>query len=123
MRRLASPIENIQSHYPVVVIGSGYGGSIAASRLSRAGQKVCLLERGREFQPGEYPDTELEAKAEMQIDGPLAKVGSRLGLYDFRINEEIGVFQGCGLGGTSLVNANVALPADRWVFSDSRWPQ
>ena len=55
--RLASPIENLRSRYDAVVIGSGYGGSIAASRLARAGQRVCLLERGREFQPGDYPDT------------------------------------------------------------------
>jgi choline dehydrogenase-like flavoprotein len=42
-----------------VVVGSGYGGSIAASRLARAGS-VCLLERGRELQPGEYPDNVIE---------------------------------------------------------------
>ena len=35
------------------MVGSGYGGGITASR---AGRQVCVLERGREFQPGEYPD-------------------------------------------------------------------
>ena len=70
MARLTSPIENIKDHYTVVIIGSGYGGAIAASRLARAGQQVCLLERGKEFQPGEYPNTEAEALGEMQSDLP-----------------------------------------------------
>src|ERR1035438_9062751 len=63
MPRLSSPVREIKDHYTVLVIGSGYGGAIAASRLARAGQQVCVLERGREFQNGEYPDTEAEALA------------------------------------------------------------
>lgn len=57
MARMSLPIEDMKEHYTAVVIGSGYGGGIAASRLSRAGQSVCLLERGREMHPGEYPET------------------------------------------------------------------
>lgn len=123
MDRLATSVANIkQSHYPVVVIGSGYGGAIAASRLARAGQLVCLLERGREFAPGEFPDTEPEALAEIQLDLPGRHLGSRLGLYDIRFNPDLNVFLGCGLGGTSLVNANVALRAEPRVLADVCWP-
>lgn len=123
MGRLATSVATIKrSHYPVVVIGSGYGGAIAASRLARAGQAVCLLERGREFAPGEFPDTEPEALAEVQVDLPSHHLGSRLGLYDIRFNRDINVFLGCGLGGTSLVNANVALRAEPAVFADACWP-
>ncbi|MGI9021868.1 MAG: alpha/beta fold hydrolase [Acidimicrobiales bacterium] len=121
--RLSSPVENRKDHYDVVVIGSGYGGGIAASRLARAGRSVCLLERGKEFQPGEYPDTSHEALAEMQMDFPDGHVGRRTALYDLRVNDEINVVQGCGLGGTSLVNANVSLRADPRTFDDERWPQ
>jgi cholesterol oxidase len=123
MARLSSPVHEIKDHYRVVVIGSGYGGAIAASRLARAGQQVCVLERGREFQPGEYPDTEAEALAEMQAELPSAHVGSRAGLYDFHINPDVNVFVGCGLGGTSLINGNVAVRAESRVFDDPRWPQ
>src|SRR5687767_14831435 len=123
MARLSSPIESIQGHYQVVVIGSGYGGGIAASRLARAGQQVCVLERGREFQPGEYPNTEPEMLREAQADLPDKHIGSRTGLYDFHVNDHINVFVGCGLGGTSLVNANVSLPPEARVLEDTRWPQ
>lgn len=122
MTRLSAPIESMASRYDVVVVGSGYGGAIAASRMARAGRSVCLLERGKELQPGEYPDTELEAMGEMQVDSPLGHVGDRTGLYDIRLNDELCAFVGCGLGGTSLVNANVSLPAEPRVFEDEVWP-
>src|SRR6266705_220587 len=70
MPRLSSLIENLRSHYSVVVIGSGYGGAIAASRLARAGQQVCVLERGLEFQPGEYPNRSTESALELQTHLP-----------------------------------------------------
>ncbi|MGH9448545.1 MAG: GMC family oxidoreductase N-terminal domain-containing protein, partial [Terriglobia bacterium] len=123
MARLSSPIEQIQGHYTVVVVGSGYGAAIAASRLARAGQQVCVLERGKEFQPGEYPNSSPQAVEEMQAATPDGHVGPKTGLYEFNINDDINVFKGCGLGGTSLVNANVALRPELRVFEDPRWPQ
>lgn len=122
MLRLSSPVSQIKDHYTVVVAGSGYGGGIAASRLARAGQQVCVLERGREFLPGEYPDTEAEALAEMQAEFPTGHMGSRTALYDFYINSDVNVFVGCGLGGTSLINASVAVKPEQRVFEDARWP-
>lgn len=122
MPRLSSPIESLKSHYTVVVIGSGYGGGIAASRLARAGQQVCLLERGREIIPGEYPATEIEALEELQLNTPDGQIGSRLGMFDFHVNESINAVVGCGLGGTSLINANVSLRAVPGVWDDPRWP-
>jgi cholesterol oxidase len=122
MQRLASPIAQLRGHYPVVVVGSGYGGGITASRLARAGQAVCVLERGREIHPGEYPNTLGAATAEFQVDTTLGTVGSRTGLFDLRVNPDLNVLLGCGLGGTSLINANVGLRPDPRVFDDPRWP-
>jgi cholesterol oxidase len=126
MERLARPLEELKEHYDAVVIGSGYGGSIAACRLSRAGQKVALLERGREMLPGEYPTTLIEAAGHVQTTGPALGAGEQKGdrrnLYWFHTDGPMNVFSGCGLGGTSLVNANVSLQPDAGVFGDARWP-
>ena len=46
--RLSMPVELLKHQYDVVVIGSGYGGGVAASRMARGGQSVCLLELGKE---------------------------------------------------------------------------
>ena len=104
------------------MVGSGYGGGVAASRLARAGRSVCLLERGLERHPGEYPETFLEAAREIQIDTPEAQLWSDTAIFDFRINPDLNVLVGCGLGGTSLINANVSLPPDPRVLEDARWP-
>ena len=55
MSRLARPLDRLNARYDVVVVGSGYGGGVAASRLARAGKRVAVLERGREFVTGEFP--------------------------------------------------------------------
>ncbi len=121
MPRLSQPIEQIESQYEIVVIGSGYGGGIAASRMARAGRQVCLLERGREFLPGEFP-TAIQGVDEIQYNTPAGHVGSRLGLFEIHVNEDMNSLVGCGLGGTSLINANVSLRPDRRLWDDPRWP-
>ncbi|KAJ8026485.1 hypothetical protein HOLleu_31316 [Holothuria leucospilota] len=65
--RLSSPLGNIKARYDVIVIGTGYGGSIAASRCARAGQRVCVLEKGKEWLPGDFPETEFKAIKEVQM--------------------------------------------------------
>ncbi|MGZ4704293.1 MAG: alpha/beta fold hydrolase [Acidimicrobiales bacterium] len=122
MPRLSSPITELAAHHEIVVVGSGYGGAIAASRLARAGRQVCLLERGRERWPGDFPDTLWEAARELQVNAPGGHHGSRTGLYELHANPEMNVVVGCGLGGTSLINANVSLPPDERVWQLDAWP-
>ena len=70
--RISRPVELLRPSYDVVVIGSGYGGGVAAARMARAGRSVCLLELGRERWPGEYPAHAREAFAELHCSGDLA---------------------------------------------------
>ena len=122
MPRLSRPIESLQDHYDAVVIGSGYGGGIAASRLARAGRRVCVLERGKEMWPGEYPATPDAFFRELQTGLPGKRIGPPTGLYDFRVFKDITVYMACGLGGTSLISSGASLRPDPRVFQDPRWP-
>jgi choline dehydrogenase-like flavoprotein len=112
-----------ETHFDAVIIGSGYGGSIAASRLAATGKTVCVLERGREIIPGQYP-TDLEhAREELEV--VTARAG-RLdprsnGMMQLRLGKDVHVIVGNGLGGGSLVNAGVSIVPDMRVF-DSGWP-
>jgi len=119
---LSSPQGAIKAAYDVVVVGSGYGGGVAASRLSRAGQSVCVIEKGKEFPTGAFPSRLPELRRELQLNGSKMRSGSRTGLFDFRLGADIHVLVGCGLGGGSLINAGVALEPDARVFADPAWP-
>ncbi|WP_109481747.1 GMC oxidoreductase [Paraburkholderia sp. C35] len=119
---LSSALGAMKDHYEVVVVGSGYGGAIAASRMARAKRSVCLLERGREFMAGDFPATPLEGVAQVQYNTDVAQVGSPLALLEVHVNPDVNVVVGCGLGGTSLINANVALKPDPRLWEDKRWP-
>ncbi len=117
-----------EKNYNVVVVGSGYGGSIAASRMARAGQDVCLLERGLEIRPGEYPSSLGEVTDQTQIrtdSHPDSLQGIPTALFDLRVNQDVSALVGCGLGGTSLINANVSLQLNEAVFKRDglEWPK
>lgn len=69
--RISKPVELLRGEYDCVVIGSGYGGAVAASRMARTGETVCVLERGKEKWPGEYPSGSREALGELHFSGQL----------------------------------------------------
>ncbi|HWB46815.1 MAG TPA: GMC family oxidoreductase [Hyphomicrobiaceae bacterium] len=122
MTRLSLTSDCLKDKYHAVVVGSGYGGGVAASRLARAGKRVAVLERGREFVTGEFPTRFPDLRREMQLSGGAVRVGSATGLYDVRLGRDMHVLVGCGLGGGSLINAGVALRPDPRVFDDDVWP-
>ena len=121
-KRIAKPLDQAQSHYTVLVVGSGYGAGVAASRLARAGQQVAVLERGRERLPGEYPNKLADAQGAMQINAKGGRIGEPDALFELHVNDDQYALVGCGLGGTSLINANVALELDKRLLDQAHWP-
>lgn len=151
--RLSRPVELLRRSYDTVVIGSGYGGAVAASRLARAGESVCVLERGREKWPGEYPSGTRDAADELHWSGNLAPKGlgdgiavdggDPTGMYHLILGRGQHAVVGNGellaphiptlhrqltnahpgLGGTSLINANVFLEANHDALRMKAWPE
>src|SRR3990170_4145131 len=102
------------SEYDAVVVGTGFGGSVAAARLAQAGLRVLILERGRRWVPGSFPRNDTDLK-----DGWLWQFGH--GLYDLRWLDRMVSVQGAGWGGGSLIYANVFARPPAEVFTDN-WP-
>lgn len=123
MNRLASGADKLGARYDVVVVGSGYGGGVAASRLARMGLSVAVLERGREWLPGDFPSTLAGAQRETQLVTASHRFGAPTGLFEVHVGKGAHVLVGCGLGGTSLINANVCIDPDPRVLADPRWPE
>ena len=94
-QRISRPVQMMQTAYDVVVIGSGYGGAIAASRMARADMSVCVLELGRERWPGEFPADFASAAPEIHVSGKVEPgsipeqldAGDPQGLYHLIIGE------------------------------------
>ena len=122
MGRLSRTLDHLKSRYDVIVIGSGYGGGVAASHLARAGKSVAVLERGREVLTGSFPAKFPDLKNDFQVRAKSFTSGPDTALFDVRIGEDMHVLVGRGLGGGSLVNAGVTLRPDRRVFEDGIWP-
>ncbi len=102
--------------YDAVVVGSGFGGGIAACRLAEAGWHVGVLERGRRFAPEDYPDRPEQAPQLLWHHS-----ANPHGLLDLRLMKDLAVLTAAGVGGGSLVYANVQLRAPADVFGPP-WP-
>ncbi len=113
--------------HDAVVVGSGYGGAVSALRLAEAGVKVLLLERGEEWLTNEFPNDLGNAFSAVRIErvreasstsetAANVAMGYEAALFDLRMGTGIGALVGNGLGGTSLINANVVIEPDRRVF-------
>ncbi len=104
------------SRFDTIVIGSGFGGAVTACRLQEKGARVLVLERGRRWQVEDYPSVSQQNWL-WDEDEPV----SQNGWIDFRNFGDMSVVQGAGVGGGSLIYANVSIEAPEAVFEQG-WP-
>lgn len=116
--------------FDVLIIGSGYGAAVAASRLARVRQadgsklSVCVLERGREYLPGDFPDSLAALPGEIRFQRASAKEaqGNAQGLFDLHLNDDVSILRANGLGGGSLINAGVVEEMAAAIWQEAAWP-
>ncbi|MCX6455485.1 MAG: FAD-dependent oxidoreductase, partial [Actinobacteria bacterium] len=102
--------------FDVVVIGSGFGGSVSALRLTEKGYRVCVIEAGRRFEDKDFPKTSWRISKFLY----LPKLGLR-GIQRIHALPDVLVLAGAGVGGGSLVYANTLyIPPDTY-FNDPQW--
>ena len=109
------PNEPTSGEFDWIIIGSGFGGSVSALRLVEKGYKVLLIEKGRRFQPKDFPKTNWDLRRWMWMP----KAGMK-GLFSLRFFPHITIASGVGYGGGSLVYANTPpIPNDDFFQADS----
>ncbi|MFH2071804.1 MAG: FAD-dependent oxidoreductase, partial [Actinomycetota bacterium] len=105
-----------QGRFDVVVIGSGFGGSVAALRLTERGYRVAVMESGRRFSSGTYARTSWNLRRFFW----LPRLGLR-GIQRIDLLKQVMVLSGAGVGGGSLVYANTLLEPTDDFFTDRQW--
>ena len=108
----------------VLIIGSGYGGSFAARELASPDCSVWVMERGREYALGEFPEDIgiLPAHVRVQAQAGSDPIGYRDALLEIRRFDQVSVLVANGLGGGSLINAGVAVRPDAALLQQAAWP-
>jgi cholesterol oxidase len=101
-----------RDEFDVVVVGSGFGGAMVAHELAGR-MRVLVLERGRPYPPGSFP----RSPRAFARDGLWAPQGSRHGLWEVLSFRGLDAIVSSGLGGGSLIYANVLLEKDPDTFA------
>ena len=102
--------------FDVVIIGSGFGGSVSALRLTEKGYKVAVLEAGRRFEDSDFPKTSWRLRKFLYFP----KLGLK-GIQRIHALPDVLVLAGAGVGGGSLVYANTLYVPPNSYFEDKQW--
>ncbi len=103
--------------YDYVIIGSGFGGSVSALRLSQKGYKVLVLEKGKWFKKGEdFPKSNWDLRKWLWVPGLRF-----FGIMKITILRHVSILSGSGVGGGSLVYANTLPRPSHAFFESGSW--
>ncbi len=105
-----------QFDYDVVVVGSGFGGSVTALRLTEKGYRVGVMEAGRRFADDEFPETSW--KLRRYLWAPWARC---FGIMRITLLKDVLITSGTGVGGGSLVYANTLYEPLEPFYADPHW--
>jgi cholesterol oxidase len=108
--------QNNAEAYDYVVIGSGFGGSVAAMRLAEKGYSVLILERGKRYEDQDFPDKNWKFWKYLWI--PFLHC---YGILQISILKGVMVFHGNGVGGGSLGYSNVLEVPPESIFCNRSW--
>jgi cholesterol oxidase len=106
----------MEEPWPWVIIGSGFGGSVAGLRLVEKGYRVMMLEQGARFEPNDYPRSNWNLKRWLWAPA----VGCR-GIFRISLFRHLTAFTGVGVGGGSLVYANTLPTPAESFFQSPTW--
>ncbi len=126
----AEPQSSASFDFDVLIVGSGYGGSIVLDELAGYAVdghalRIAMLERGQEYVPGTFASAgaELPGQVRLATSGASAVSGKPEGLFDVRRGSDVSLLVASGLGGGSLINAGVMMPPNTSVLQNECWPR
>lgn len=106
----------MQAYYDYIIIGSGFGGSVSALRLSEKGYKVLVIEKGKWYKAEDFPKTNMNLRKWLWL--PSLRF---FGIFKLTFLRHVGILSGVGVGGGSLVYANTLPKPKSRFFNTGSW--